>query len=483
MKTNKLNAMQNKIKLTFVLFVAILVNSEIKAQQGNTFYYMNKVSQSTYFNPSLIPEYDFTISGLALPIIGQLPPTMYFNYANNGFQYSDIIHHGTGLHADSLVIDPDLFLKNLRTSNHLRFQNHFDLLHLGFKTSNDDYITITITEKLDYGLTLPKDLFELAWYGNNHFRENNEHIVFTNLNAHFSHYREIAGGYSTQVMDNLTVGGRVKILFGMSNVKTDIDELTLFTDQDDYGITAVADMGIQSSVPVEWEFDRDSMELSANMDNFNPLEYAFSFKNPGFAIDLGASYEINSDFTAYYSVNDLGFISWAGNPFNISTDGTFTFRGIELDVFAEEEEREGQMEAFADSILEIFRPIDDNNSYITWLPTDMYLGGQYHFHDMLDFGALYRLEFYQKHVLQSLTLSANSNLTPWISAHLSYSIMNNSANNLGFGLMIRGAALQWYFVSDNVLGAIFPQNTRNINLRMGCNLVFGYKKLKSESLL
>jgi hypothetical protein len=275
-------------------------------------------------------------------------------------------------------------------------------------------------------------------------------------------------------------------LFGMSNVQTKINELTLFTNQNDYGITAVADMTVHASTPLPIGYDKDSLEFtfdSLALEDYNPTSYPFNLKNPGFALDLGATYEINSDFSAYFSVNDIGFISWNDNPISMKTDGTFTFRGIEVDFFEDEEEFNQNIEEFTDSIMRIFAPDVTDGGYLTWLPTDMYLGGQYHFHEMLDFGALYRLEFYQKSVMQSLTLSANSNLTNWLSAHLSYSVMNNSYNNIGFGLMIRGAMLQYYIVSDNIMAAFQPQNTRNVNFRMGCNLVFGYKKIKSESLL
>ncbi len=478
--------MQNIIRRTIIIAILGLLAMSLKAQQGNTFYYMNKVSQSSYLNPSFSSPYDVTIGGLIVPVVGQIPPPVYFNYANNGFQFSDIIHEGTGVKADSLVIDPELFLANLKTANHLRFQMYFDLFHLGLKTSNGSHLSFSITERIDYGFTLPKDMFELAWYGNNYFRENNETIVLTDLGFHMTHYREIAGGFSTEVMKGLEVGGRAKFLFGNSNVQTKINELTLFTNQNDYGITAVADMSIQANTPVDIEYDKDSLEFTIDenqFDNYNPLGYFFNFKNPGFAIDLGATYEINSDFSAYFSVNDIGFISWNENPLSLRTDGTFTFRGVEVDFFADEEEFDENMEEFTDSILNIFSPDLTDGSYLTWLPTDMYLGGQYHFHKMLDFGALYRLEFYKKNVLQSLTLSANSNLTPWLSAHLSYSIMNNTYNNVGFGLMIRGAMLQYYIVSDNIMAAFKPENARNVNFRMGCNLVFGYKEIKSESLL
>jgi len=482
----KITAMQNIIKTTLVIALIGFASLSLKAQQGNTFYFMNKVSQTNYLNPAIGSDYDFTIGGIILPIVGQVPPPSYFNYANNGFQFSDLIHEGEGVYADSLVIDPELFLANLRTANHIRFQTHIDLFHLGFKTKNDAYLSFNITEKINYGLTLPKDLFRMAWYGNNYFRENNEKIVLTDLGIRATHYREIAGGFSTEVMDGLYVGGKAKILFGMANIQTKINELTLFTNQNDYGITAVADMTVHANTPIPVDYDQDSLQFVFDdevMDDYNPLSYPLNFKNPGFALDLGATYEINNDFSAYFSVNDLGFISWNENPISMKTDGTFTFRGIEVDFFADDEEFNESMDAFTDSILRIFSPDVTDGGYLTWLPTDMYLGGQYHFHEMLDFGALYRLEFYQKSVLQSLTVSANSNLTNWLSAHLSYSIMNNSYSNIGFGLMIRGAMLQYYIVSDNILGAFQPQNTRNLNFRMGCNLVFGYKQIKSESLL
>ena len=478
--------MQSYTKTIIVIALISLSALSLKAQQGNTFYFMNKVSQTSYFNPSYSSPYDVTIGGIILPIVGQIPPPIYNNFANNGFQFSDLIHEGEGLYADSLVIDPELFLANIRTANHIRFQTHIDLFHIGIKTKNDSYLTFNITEKINHGYTIPKDFFRLVWYGNNYFRKNNESIVLTDFGFRATHYREIAGGFSTEVMDGLHVGGKAKVLFGMANVQTEINELTLFTNQDDYGITAVADMAIHANTPLALEYDKDSLEFSVNeekMDNYNVLDYPLNFKNPGFALDLGATYEINNDFSAYFSVNDIGFISWNENPISISTNGTFTFRGIEVDLFGNEEDSDQNMEEFTDSISQIFTPEVNDGGYLTWLPTDMYLGGQYHFHKLLDFGALYRLEFYQKNVLQSLTVSANSNLTNWLSAHLSYSIMDNSYNNIGFGLMIRGAMLQYYIVSDNIMAAFQPQHARNLNFRMGCNLVFGYKQIKSESLL
>jgi len=479
----------------FLLFAA-----NANAQQGQTFYYMDRLSQTTYMNPSVSSEYDITVGGLLLPVVGQVPPTMYFNFSSNGFQYDDFIHFGTGDYSDSLVYDPENLIETMRTTNHLHFQNHFDLLHFGIKTENDVYLTFNITEKMDYGLSLPRDLFALAWYGNGYFMENNDKVILDGLGFQFSHYREIAGGFSTEIMDGLQIGGRAKILFGMANAQTDVDELTLYTDPEDYTINANADMSIQTNIPavaMDYHNYGDSVdldiitpdhvtfgdpdEMNYNESYYNALSYPFNFSNPGFGIDLGASYEFLGDFTAYFSVNDLGFISWNSNPYILSTDGTFAFRGIEVDFFADEEEFNESLEALEDSLLTTFVPSAEDNNYITWLPTDIYLGGKYDFHEKLDFGALYRMEFYRKTLMHSFTLSANSDITNWASLHATYSMMNNKYNNIGFGFTLRGAFLQYYVVTDNLL-ALMPQSTRNLNIRMGCNLVFGYKEIKSESL-
>lgn len=477
--------MHHIIKKSLLVFGLGLMFFAGYSQQGNTFYYMEKVSQSSMMNPAYDPPYKVTVGGLLVPIVGQLPPTMYFNYANNGFAYSDIIHHGVGDQSDSLIYDPQKLVDNLKTSNHLRLQNHFDLLHIGLKTKNDAYVSFSITEKMNYGATLPKSLFDLAWYGNNYFKEKDEKIVLSDLSMQATHYREFAFGFSTELVDGLTIGGRAKVLFGMSNVQTDINELTLYTDPETYMITAVADVSVKSNTPVPWIYNPDSVTLDIDTekrDDYNPVSYPFNMRNPGFGLDLGLTYEINKDFTVYFSANDIGFISWNSNPFTLSANGQFDFRGIEVEFF-EDDEFDESLDNLTDSLIDMFSPNASDNGYVTWLPTDVYLGGQYHLNEKLDFGALYRMEFYRKNLLHSLTLSANSNITDWLSLYLSYSIMDNSYNNLGFGFTVRGAMLQYYIVSDNVLGAIMPQNTSNLNIRMGCNLVFGYKKIRSESLL
>jgi hypothetical protein len=40
----------------------------------------------------------------------------------------------------------------------------------------------------------------------------------------------------------------------------------------------------------------------------------------------------------------------------------------------------------------------------------------------------------------------------------------------------RAKWFQFFMISDNIWGFIWPQATQNVNFRMGINLVFGCKK-------
>ena len=61
---------------------------------------------------------------------------------------------------------------------------------------------------------------------------------------------------------------------------------------------------------------------------------------------------------------------------------------------------------------------------------------------------------------------------------VSYSIINNTFNNIGAGLSARLGPVQLYLVSDNVFHMVFPANLQTTNLRVGINLAFYDKKVK-----
>ncbi len=456
------------------------------AQQNFTLYHMNRVVQSKWVNPVSENTYSVSIGGLLVPVFGQIPPAVHLNYANNAWMYQDAFHFGTGNKADSLVFDLDRLMRNTRKRNHFRFENDFELLSLGinFETM---YLSFAITEKIHYGFTLPGDLLQLMAYGNRPYFDQNKAYDLSGFNLNFLHYREFAVGLSAVAKDKFRLGGRVKMLFGLSNLSTKINQMSLYTDPDNVYMTGVTDMSINASQPFPvdeiYYNDGDSVGFSLPDDigdHFNPVSYMINPRNFGVAFDLGGSYEINRQWQVFFSATDIGLITWNSNPFSLVSNGSFLFKGMQVQYWNDSLTFAQSMETLVDSVINTFQFEENDFNYITLLPANIYMGAMYKFKDKLHFGGLYRAELYKKSFLSSLTLSLNSELNNWFSVHLSYTIANNNFTNVGLGFSLRAAIFQFYMVTDNLTGIIWPQTSQNFNLRMGCNMVFGYK-LKPNS--
>ncbi|HOE04296.1 MAG TPA: DUF5723 family protein [Bacteroidales bacterium] len=470
------------MKRTFIIAAFLLMAGIVSAQQNFTLFYMNRVMQSKWVNPVSENTYSVTIGGLIVPLFGQVPPAMHFNYANNAWMYNDIFHKGTGNKADSLVFDLDRMMDNVHKKNHFRFENDIELFSLGINWETM-YLSLSLNEKIHYGVTLPGDLIHLMAYGNRPYFDMNKPIDLSGFNLNFLHYHEFAIGLSAVANDKIRLGGRMKLLFGLANISTSINNFSLYTNPDNVYMTGVTDMTIHASqpIPVEYIYYEDGDSVDFNIpenagDYFQPLSYFANPRNFGFAFDLGASYEINRQWSVFASATDIGLITWNTNPFNLVSQGSFLFKGMQVQFWNDSLTLEQSAEELVDSVLNTFHFESNNYSYVTMLPSNIYIGGMYKFKNKLHFGALYRAELYKKSLLSSVTLSVNSDLTRWFSAHLSYTIANNNFANIGLGISLRAAIFQYYIVTDNLIGWIWPQKSQNFNIRMGCNLVFGYKQ-------
>jgi hypothetical protein len=58
--------------------------------------------------------------------------------------------------------------------------------------------------------------------------------------------------------------------------------------------------------------------------------------------------------------------------------------------------------------------------------------------------------------------------------------MNGTYNNIGLGLVLGGAPLQLYIVTDNVSAALWGHKTSSANFRFGLNIAFGCKHKKNQ---
>jgi hypothetical protein len=465
---------------TFPLFILMMVGliRPVMAQYDLTIYPMQSIPQSNYNNPALVPDCKIHIG--CLPIGLPIMPSLYFSINNSGFKYTDAVHK---VRIDSSYIDLDDLIKHLGKKSYISTNIHMELLSFGFKIRRTHYISLGISEKVNFRLCYPKDLVSMMWYGNSQYIGGE--ASFNGLGIDWTHYRELALGYSNQIDDKWTVGGKVKLLFGISNIWTKKTKATLGIDEDDYDFTANSGMHINSSIDDNLmnridEYIKDTSDNKPGMlDGYNMMDYAFNMKNIGGALDLGVNYKINDKFSVAASVVDFGYIHWKTGARNfISPDTTFVFEGLDLTDWLRKDDSTTNNEVLGnliDSVSKIYRLDTTYNPY--WAPLNpvVYLSGFYTPSPKDKISLLARLEIYKGTVHPAFTLGYYRKFGKALSVAINYSYYNRSWLNFGFGAALKAGPFQFFLTTDNILGVIMPYNIKNVNIHFGCNLVF-YQK-------
>lgn len=479
------------MKKYIVTIIILVISCSLNAQSQLQFYTMNRVVQSSFINPAADIPYGGHVGGLLIPIFGQLPPSTYFNVRNSAFAYNDLFHFGKGIKSDDLILDLDEFMKEFKQAKYdnIRFNTHLELLTIGFKgRKTKAFWTINLTEKINFGASVPYDFFNLLLNGNAEYMREGKPQDFSRSAISATAYLEFGVGASFPLNDKLRMGARGKLLWGQANIETQINKLTLNTiENEGYVMQFDADASIRSSMPLLLTgaiFTKDSIDAEFN-DELTSKEYLLSnlkFKNMGAAFDIGFQYKPIDKVKVFGSISDLGFIRWNNQAQQLHSKGQYDFYGVEIKPVEpfDSTKYSSQFDAIGDRLLDTlvstFLPeFSDDKSYTSMIPLNIYIGGEYEVNKMLQVGLLYRGDYHKKNYSQSGTIYLNAPLTNWVSLHASYTIANYTFNNIGAGLTLRGGPFLWYFSCDNVIGAIWPQKARMVNLRMGLNILFNYK--------
>lgn len=469
-------------KITFVTILwLILVSGYVSAQAPQTFYYMNDVPQSTIMNPAIQPKYNFYFG---LPLIS----SMQFRQGNNRLALTDIIMKNpnndsliTFLHPDA-EFDETEFLDKLDKNNYFYEDFRTNLLSFGFRL-NTWYFGFNLSEKIATSINYPKDLMVLALQGNESFINKNADLSYLGINSTF--YREYGILISKQVNENLSIGVKGKILFGHTNISSNYEDnkLSLYTSRD--SIYLSADVTVNTSSPLIPITNAsgyfESFQIPSFIDNSDTdslIDWALTHQNMGLGIDAGVYYKPFKRLSVSASIIDFGYIKWDTDEVTtLKVKGEYAFKGIDVsDEIGNSGTSSDQFQELLDTLENIFTVSNTSESYKTSLGTKIYFGASFAVSKKFDVGFLSRSYFYNSNLNQAYTFSANVRPFNGLAASLSYSIMNGSYNNIGFGLVLGGAPLQLYIISDNISAAFWGHKTTSFNLRFGLNIAFGSRQ-------
>jgi hypothetical protein len=411
---------------------------------------MDYVPQSMRLNPGTLEKNKFSISILPMPNMG-------FGYVNNGFVLSDLIVGGSD-------VNPENMLSKLQDRNYINLRANIDYLSFSFRAKKSHY-NFNITERVNFAFDYSKNFMTLLAKGTAADEFLNQSVSMEGTGFRFFHFREYGVGYARQHNEKLSFGGRMKLLQGLSNFRNQQTDISIRSNPDDLSITATSSIVLQTA---GLGFALDSTQ------DFSPA-YLTNFENLGLAIDLGSSYQITDKIRASVGINDLGFIRWKTDAARYSNNkAEFTFDGIDLERYLEE--GEDYVEELQDSLQEIFGLKKTAEEYTTSIIAQMNLGGEYQMNKYFTGGLLIHGDYFNGTLYPSYTGLAKANLTSHVQMMASYSVLNRSYNNVGFGAAFNLGPIQLYVVTDNLLGISQIDYAKNLNVRFGMNVVTGYRK-------
>lgn len=442
-------------------FIGVALLSNTHAQSGLTLYNFNAVPQSLHMNPGYDQQSRLWI---ALPVVSGV----YVGYHNSAFTPFDLLETGTDVNENL-----DNIINNLEDNSQLYIRNEIDLLGVGFRTKVG-FFTVGARLTNEYVTDYPKDLMRFARFGNaaEDLREANLSDWDFELISRYDYY---VGWQSKFLEDKLSVGVRAKYIFGMANAYAERTNISIVT-QDNSSLTLETDMLIRTSLAADLIND----DPSRTFDNIDVTSTLFP-ENRGFAIDIGGTYDITEKIQVSASILDLGSITWGANNKDLVSSGVFEFDGADADLAADEPLDENFFEDLQDSIFKAFEfDTIASSPYTRSLSPRMFIGGTYSFNEKHSVGVLMQSRFFDGEMFNNYSVNYVGRVSRAFQYTVSYSIVNNTFNNVGAGLSARLGPVQLYLVSDNVFHMIFPANLQTTNLRVGLNLAFYEKKVKKS---
>jgi len=451
----------------FLTTALLLLTFSSFAQYGTSFYHLgNATMQSTDYNPAYFPEGKFFL---------KLPGPGMNLYLNNAFSYSDVI---TKQDNGDLAINANDLIDGFGESFHMTGDITSNLFHIGYQfgprnqpDSTGLGISFFVNIRGNFNLTLPGSGADLLWQGNGAFIGDKQTLPF-GFNTSLYLERGLGLAY-TLPKSNLKLGLRLKLLNGYVNYSTPSDtEATFLTKgpEDSYALEAsyqsmmIRTSGLVNIADIE-EGSMDYLDGFIDSDDYTSLAMP---ANKGFALDLGAEYKIDSNFTVALAINDLGTINWTEN---VSTYGIRDSSGVGLPEF------DLLDDDLADILVDTFNNNFDyyklNEAYKTNLPTRIVASLIYTpWDDKTDIIATLNSRIIQGEFRSGFGIGINRKLSPKFILSTSVTKMPQQGLNMGAAISATAGFIQFYAGVDKMMGySVYDLDW--VQGQAGINLVFG----------
>lgn len=417
--------------------------------------------QATFSNPALYGNLPGRLT------IG-LPGAMN-DLAVENITYNDLL----SLEDDQRVLNLSLLSGLLEDRNELRDDFSVETIGVGLR---GDRWSLGLAHRLRARgeLDYPKTLIQLVAEGNAQFIGQTIEIAPLGF---VSSFHEIGLGASYRLTDKIFLGGRVKYLSGVADVRTlDAGSLRLTTGEENFALFLEQDLTLNSAGAIDYD-GADNINVNYDLNRLR-TDQLFSGNN-GIAFDLGLFADLGK-VRLQAAANDIGgTISWENEVTNLEFRGTDAFTG--LDVLEDFFEDSVSFSGAIDSLRSEFEPTENNASYTSELYSTYLLGGEFDVTDRLTAGLLVAHYSRPRAAETAVALSARYRVLDGLTVGLNYNARRNAAANVGLHLLAKVGPVHLLAATDNLLTVFRQKDSTRSGFRLGSSLSFGGVKEKGES--
>ncbi len=441
------------MKKTYLLLASLLLTTALAAQNP-TAYFMEGSTFRSQFNPAFAPLRGY----INLPVIGGMNVNMSGNIALDNILYPRNGKLVTLL--DSSVSSAEA-LGTLRKNNLMGLDTRINLFGIGkFTRNHKNFWSFDMSLRINEDMNLPKSLFEFLKKG----REG----TISNFGLATEAYLEAAVNYSFPLLnDKLYIGVRGKFLAGAARAQVNYDQFDISLQQDRWAVTTRGTVNVTA--------DGTTVTPNPETGTFEMSDLNFKPRKPagyGFAVDLGATYDILPGLQASLAVIDLGFIKWNKNStvsgvstqqaefvgVTVPDDGTDQAPDFDLEML-----KFNQVESSANSKM-LRASINAGVEYELW-------------NHWVGFGLFYSMRFWEYKTMHNLTGSVNFHPVRWFTLTGSYSVLNNRGGAVGLGLNLCPGWINFFLATDLLITKHTPQwvpvRQSSANLTLGIGIPLG----------
>lgn len=445
------------------ILTALLLAAGASAQNPTT-YFMEGATLRSQLNPAFAPTRGYInipgLGGLNVNVSGNLSLDRIL-FPRNGKLVTLF---------DSSVSTADA-LSGLEADNLLGLDTRINLIGFGAFTHNGkNFWSFDLNIRTNVDATLPYSLFDFLKRGTS--------ADIRDIGITADSYLEAGFCYSFPALgDKLYIGVRGKFLMGMARSRLHYDRFDASLAENGWRVDALGTLDITAAgLDIETSIDEKGNAV------YKPGDITLRPTRPvgyGFAVDLGASYDILPDLQASLAVNDLGVIAWGKKHTRTGiANKELNFNGVDIDETGTQPQPDFDLD-----ILE-FQPAEAQSS-TRMLHASVNAGIEYRvWRRKIGLGLLYTARIGEYRTLHNVTGSVNFQPIRWFGVTGSYSVIDNRGHAVGLALNLCPRWINLYIASDVVVARhtkqFVPIKQSIMNVTLGLGVPIGPRSSRNE---